>query len=541
MLARIIDNWLTSIGEVGYQAAFTHLLISEGYSVVRAPVHHPYEHGKDLVALSPEGKLCAFQLKGGDVSKSQLDIRQLDSAVRTGIGHPGVEPPRRPDRVVLVTTGRISAPASDEIRAMNDANRTDGLPVVETVERDALVGRHLAAHGTYFPSHPVDLRDFLQLALADGVGMLPVREFAAQLWNTIQPPDKGRKLHDAKRALGSAALMTAYTLGPWTASENHLGVAEGWLVFAMSAMRCAELEDLPDEYWLPVFEVARDQARRSLDLLIDEAAGREDLIVPDLAEGLVYPVRSLVVCGYASAYWLSERTLDAGDSVLEGRVREILMREVQYLRIPGEAGTPHLVAIATALQVLGELVQASSLVIDGIRGICALNVEGQDGVPDPYHPLSEVLLESVGGDTGLQDESCLGQAYTMHVLLDWLIRRDLRPIVAKLWRGASRLTFCETKVSAPAFVLAHDDPDATHEAWIPAAPESWARLKGLATVAPEICLPQRLWQHPEMIPYLSLIYPHRLTRVTGIAFDYVSVGLGAISFADAVNDQDDDG
>lgn len=73
MLERVVDNWLTSANERSYEIPFAQLLISEGYRVLHGPVHHPFEHGKDIVALSPDGSLHAFQLKAGDLSLAALE------------------------------------------------------------------------------------------------------------------------------------------------------------------------------------------------------------------------------------------------------------------------------------------------------------------------------------------------------------------------------------------------------------------------------------------------------------------------------------
>lgn len=64
MLANVLAHWLTNASERSYEGPFCQLLIAEGHTVLFAPVHHPFEHGKDLVAMAPDGALCAYQLKG---------------------------------------------------------------------------------------------------------------------------------------------------------------------------------------------------------------------------------------------------------------------------------------------------------------------------------------------------------------------------------------------------------------------------------------------------------------------------------------------
>lgn len=73
MLERIVENWLTSAGERGFERPFTQLLAAEGHRVLHGPVHHPFEHGKDIVTMAPGGDLCAFQLKGEPIGLRELE------------------------------------------------------------------------------------------------------------------------------------------------------------------------------------------------------------------------------------------------------------------------------------------------------------------------------------------------------------------------------------------------------------------------------------------------------------------------------------
>ena len=67
MIERLIENWLTRSGERGYEVPFAQLLTSEGHRVIQGPVHHPFEHGKDILTFAPNGQLHAYQLKGPDL------------------------------------------------------------------------------------------------------------------------------------------------------------------------------------------------------------------------------------------------------------------------------------------------------------------------------------------------------------------------------------------------------------------------------------------------------------------------------------------
>ena len=63
MLARLIENWLINAGERGFEVPFTQLLATEGFRVLQGPVHHPFEHGKDIIAFDPNGQAPCLSAK----------------------------------------------------------------------------------------------------------------------------------------------------------------------------------------------------------------------------------------------------------------------------------------------------------------------------------------------------------------------------------------------------------------------------------------------------------------------------------------------
>lgn len=67
MIERLIENWLSSTNERGYEVPFCQLLMAEGHRIIHLNRHSPTEQGKDVISLDHKGKLCAFQLKGRDI------------------------------------------------------------------------------------------------------------------------------------------------------------------------------------------------------------------------------------------------------------------------------------------------------------------------------------------------------------------------------------------------------------------------------------------------------------------------------------------
>lgn len=118
MKDRLIEDWLTRINERGYESSFCQILLSQGYQILRCG-HSPTEHGKDVLAISPDGAVCAYQLKSGDFSQADVGKHhaQLTMLVETRPIHPGL-PASFEYRVFFVTTGEFKDPAVSLIREL---------------------------------------------------------------------------------------------------------------------------------------------------------------------------------------------------------------------------------------------------------------------------------------------------------------------------------------------------------------------------------------------------------------------------------------
>lgn len=520
MLERVVEHWLTKAGERTYEVPFTQMLIAEGYKVLHGPVHHPFEHGKDIIAYSPDGELCAFQLKGGDLGLSELDLHQgqLFTLLATAITYPGVEPQRRPDRVFLVTNGSLTPPARDRLVAINTGNRELQLGVIELIEKEQLLGRFRATYGQYIPTEAYDLRVLFQLLTEDGKS-LPDLDAFASLQREILERGAERKSQYA-RANAAALLLTAYAIGSWERIGNHLAVAQAWLTLGATIMYMGARTSYPEDVWSETYDLAFASARNALSCLVEEGILAEDLVVPDLTEGFVYPTRSLLVCGFAAAFLLSEQ-LQKEDATTHSRIADLLKREVPFFQLEGEVGVPFLIAIACALHALGEYQLALNIVASCAHTIAITNAPGsKEALPGPYHSFEECLLRSISdvGDRPL--EHFAGRSFGLPLALDWLARRNLRNAIESDWKCVTHIGLCEFVPSSSIQLLAARDSDSMLQSWYVAQPQSWRELVASARALRESALPQVLWRKPEFLPYLGLLFPHRFTSSVAKAIDY---------------------
>ena len=523
MIERLVENWLDNVGERGFETPFAQLLTQEGHRVLQGPVHHPFEHGKDIITIAPDGAACAFQLKGPHLKRLGDFERingQLLALVTTAISHPGIGTPRRPDRAYLVTNGVLTPPVRDRLERFNVGNGSLGYPAVEAFERDHLLSRFIAAHGTYLPQGLSDMRALIELYYAEPSTLFPVRTFAAYLTDLMPFPPAESSGPDRRRAVTSAALLTAYAAKSWTQAENHLGTAQAWLTFSATLLRFAEVYQLEETEWRTSYDLALETARASLASLSKEAAEASDVAIPDLTEGLFYPSRALLICGYLSAYWLSERTFGTVDATITDRVRLVLLRECEHTRLVGECDVPAFFELSCALGQLGNVQSAEVRMLALASTLATVNKrDSLRALPDPYHDVEQILMSWESGDSDLEGEEFAGCSYMLHVVIDWIARRLWRQGLARMWPEITTVQFLEFRPSAPDRYLAPEDDDGILTEWSAGQPQSWAALLASARTKDYSVLPPVLRQHRELIPYLPLLFPYRFTATLAAAVD----------------------
>lgn len=526
MLERLVENWLASSGERGYEVAFAQLLAAEGHKVIQGPVHHPFEHGKDIFTFAPDGRLHAYQLKGPDLTNLEGFEKiagQLLALVASAITHPAVSPPRRPDRAFLVSNAVFTPPVRDRIEKFNLGNASLGYGAVEPIEREQLVSRFLAAHGKYLPQQLDDIRTLIELYYDDGKSLFPVRRFAAYIEGLLPFPPENPSGPELRRAMASVALVTAYALSSWTKTENHLCVAQGWLVACITLVRFASVRGISEDVWRPTYDLALEVARASLASLSKEAAEAQDLVVPDLVESLVYASRAVLVCGHLAAYFISERTLGLVDDDARNRIRGVLKREHSFVKLSGESEIPGFVMMSAALGQLGEIRNGEAMALSLVRTLATFNQrESPSALPDPYHSAEDVLLSRLGGDSDLEGEQFDGHSYMLMLGVQWVARRLCRQFLASVWADVTRIELVEMQPSNPNAYLAEDDPDGELKISFAGQPQSWAELLAESRRLDRSKLPDLLWARRELIPYLPLLFPYRFTPALAAAIDLIS-------------------
>ena len=532
MIENLVDAWLTEASERSYETAFSQLLVIEGHRVIQGPMHHAYEHGKDIIAWNPEEELCVYQLKGG---RGKLGVRsleriqpQLHAASTSAVMHPSLPSSRTPDRVYLVTNQTATGPAQNRLHAISEGLSERRFASLQMIERAELCSRFVAAEGRFFPTSPKGLKTFLSLFLADGRGELPRRDFFSLLEEVLPFSPASPNPANAARSVAATALVTAFALQKWTELENYAEVFMGWVCYATQVLRLAEMHRLGRRHWERSYRLALEEARRNARHLLDEAVNAEDLVMPHECESLVYGARAVKVCGLVSALAMSERIEFGPEHSCEESAAALVLRELQFFRICGEVQAPDFFLATLAVKgAVGEQV-ADAMLLSWVQGVARANQVGSASpLPDPYHSPEEVLEAQLSpAGSFLADEDFAGNAYTIHGGVRWATRRLLREPLNSAWGEVSRISHCCFEPSVPSDYLTPETRHGRMVSWFYSLPTSWSGLQAEAGECGSSSLPRVLLECREFVPFYCLALPHRFNfRIADLLDDLVSPGL----------------
>ncbi len=279
MIERVVENWLISATERGYQLAFCQMLASEGEQLLYIATHGPFEKGKDVITRLPDGRVRAYQLKGGDIKLGEWRsiTEQINNLVELPVNLPQL-PGIGAHEPFFVTNGRVDDVVLDYINTANLGWKLRRFEYpLQVIEQSLLVSRFVAAHGTFLPHEAKDFQILLTLILNDGRAPLDKPKFAEFLEGVI-PFQDDITAKNVGRALTSAVLMTSYILGSAESYANHWAIFEAWTMVASYVLGAATRHHLVESVWKTSYDLAMLGAQDALDRLAEECASREHFV-----------------------------------------------------------------------------------------------------------------------------------------------------------------------------------------------------------------------------------------------------------------------
>ena len=517
LIGRVVENWLTSATERGYQIAFCQLLATEGEELLYIATHGPFEKGKDVITRLSDNSIRAYQLKGGDIRLA--DWRGINEQINNLVELP-VNLPQCPATAqhlpFFVTNGRIDDVVLDYINTANLGwKQRSFLHPLRVIEKSQLVHRFVAAHGAYLPQEASDFQLLLKLLLSDGAAPLDKPSLSRLLQGVITFAD-GSSSKNVSRSLSSGVLLTSYILGSADKQNNHWVLFEGWTVMASYILAAATKFVLAKELWQSSFDLAMLGANRALDNLVEECKGRDQFIEGSpMADGFFYGSRQLILAGLLSAWALARRRAGL-DSDQE--VQKLIRARVRESFIWGESAAPFI--LLTALELEQQCMQPSAerFVFDYLQLLLLCNSEGYRGLPDSFISVEDSLrfMHRIGE----QDiENFQGFSHTCQVAVDFLARRWRRRSLSLLWERITRLSI-DSSIPQRAWEWFFWKSDsAVLESSIAGQPQSWATLVSDAENRDVAALPQLLGEHSHFALFFALVFPQRVTPTMFAAID----------------------
>lgn len=514
MIERAIENWLTKTNERNYQAAFCQVLMHQGHRVLYSSSHGPMEQGKDIITVGPDGEYHAYQTKTGDVGLSEWRSieGEIHELTELPINYPGVDKSKI-HKAYLVTNGTITDPVRVQIADRNDDNvrKNRQYAQLEVICRDALLKSFVDAQGRFVPRDLPDIRTFLELYLDEGGGMLPKEKLFAVLDGAVFGTSPSKK-SDAVDAITSSLIIVSYLLNSFEQSENHYAMAEGWSVLAACIARYVSKHSLPQGQWRGSLDLVMAELKANLVMLRQEAISRPDLLEGDIRTdgGVMLNARTTIVLGALACHEVLPEGMTESDES-PGEVLKLIREHLGRRGFWGESAFPYVFYIIKFLEARNEATLALSLLEELFVALVEANYEQQGAIfPCPYLGVEEILAASI--PDRLQDadfEGYRGSSYVLRAVLEMLVRRGRRDLVAAKWR---RLTYCQQDEfipDRPEDIFAWRTKDGTNASRFPNQTQSWSALVSEASDGSNIPTVYRDFIH--VLQFHILVCPHRAT------------------------------
>lgn len=507
MKERLVEDWLTRINERGYQTAFGQTLLSRGFRVLRIS-HGPYEHGKDVLALSGSNEVHCYQLKDGDIDIKQWerDYGQICALVETRPNHPAL-----PDdyiyRPFLVTNGIFTDPALDRIKQHNLEWERRGCPKLTPLSGRDLHPDLVKLASDFWPLEPPDVRKFRALYLVDGRGDFISDDFArfmrALLVGELSPKD-------LERRAAAANVFASYLLGEFYRQADHWSVFHGWILTAAHIAWAAEQNGRPESRWNESFELAKNAAMEALSRLSEECVTEKAFMPKGMELDEYACLRNTVAIGAWAAHCII-----AGTESSRKRCVEVIESFVNDGRLWfwGEGAFSGLLAIVWFLEQEKRTELARSFLL-GFAMELAADQQRDSVTPlsNPYVRADEVLKKAMEARASFQKEKRRNpvQSFTLLPLTLLLVHRNMRTELEPLWSQLSQVTMTHFGPDKPWGYLEWHCNEGVERDQMFAQPQSWKQLVDYAAKPAIERLPEALRSDFQFSLMFLLVYPHRI-------------------------------
>ncbi|HTV40334.1 MAG TPA: hypothetical protein VMF08_07150 [Candidatus Sulfotelmatobacter sp.] len=512
MRERLVEDWLTRINERGYESSFCQTLISQGYRICRCG-HSPIEHGKDVLAISPEGAVCAYQLKTGDFGQSDFARcrDQIITLVETLPTHPSL-PAQYEYKPYFVTTGEFKDPAVSLVNEYNTSWQKRNLPTLHLISGRHLLADFIRLSLDFWPVEAPDVRRFRELYLVDGRGDFDIEQFARFITEILRDIKSGL---DLKRRVAAANLFSSYLLGDFYKQNDHWSVLQGWTVCAAQIAWAGLSGNHPVANWVDSCKIAQNAAFAALESLAKEVLTEKAFAVKDRELDEFVRTRNTVAISAAACWQLISNRHNPQTTDFQSTVHlleDYLKRGRLYFW--GEGALSQFLIFFWMLEQGGKRATACSLLLDWIKAVTQKNARlSENPIDDPYNSPDECLAKMIGkllpGDPSRPQAV---ESYSLFPSILLAVRRNLREQLNIIWKPITNVSLAMFRPEAPEDALLWHCKKGKEYAEGFARPQSWIELRKMAFKDDRERVPKVLQDDVDFALLYSLVFQHRILR-----------------------------
>ena len=527
MIEKLLESWLDNASERQFQLPFCLMLSASGHRVVHMTRHCGMEFGKDVISITPTGRVCAFQLKRVEKRLTQASwhgmLPQIIQLLNYAVSHPSLPNGGTSDHdSTIVINGDLSEEVIREIQDLNQSNVAAGFPgrqLCVMVRADLLAMARRHSH-VFWPHDFAHLRPFLRIIAQEPRSPADIESLCGFFQSLLPDPFPSRRAALQTTVAGFLSIV-AFISSNHVAEDNYdaeVTVLVHGLCYMLGAIERASADWRAFDH---LISLVVDRIYHSIGLLIEEAIERGSLVEGDhITDKLVMDLRVTRLCGLAAALYL--RSIDQPEeSDQVASVRTFITKHLKDMRIWGEGAIPLFIAVFFALRSRDATVAPNLLLFLLVDAICTGNDPEQDDtfLASPYYDGTYVVLRANGLDEEPTSVDFSSSSYCLESIVYMVARRLWKQELWKRWQAVSHIAFLQFKPRHPWMYYLWRCSEGDNLWQLPGVPEKWSNLLEKAQRRADDDLPDYLRHDASFLILFLIMYPHRFNPATAALLD----------------------
>lgn len=527
-IVKWIELWLDSAGERAYQSAFVSSLAYSGYKIIHNTSHNSLELGKDVICFSPEGELCALQLKGNPGSRFTMSQwhalqAQILQLVLTPIpslisGKKGAK-----HRPILVTNGEIEEDVQAAIVNFNTelVAQYKHAKSLEIWTRGILISQLSKVANSVWPTNLVSQLNILKSITISSGKSINLREFDDVVRATLGwDEDRPSFPRQIERVLGLSTVISVYV---------YKYIQDGNYFEAIKAKTIALC--MVASYW---------HRHRSNRYKNESGLGADKLAIFDFLLQDLYALLGIFSEAIATRYaerphynghifgefgvYASRRMLVtavlAVHALIKGQscsdvVRSAIGRRVDYKFIGGEGIIPAFLSLFWAKENFDASRECDIEMVSVLNAL--INMASYGPNVSSYYSLEEETLFHYRDYLGrgwhhIEADERIGMSQFAYVCTLLLVKRNWKKTAKNHWSEITHIvrqeTILDNLVEFPFF----RSSNAREITKLVQIPRTWDELVEEASRPVEVELPFLLKKNTFLVALFLIFMPHRATE-----------------------------